>query len=123
MYSLRRNWWGLLMAGLLLAACAPGAAQADVAPPLLVTADPNATATPTPFQPAFLISAPLASPEATGATGFPTLDPTLISPTLTATLPPELDPALTPTPIPVLDDRELDRQLAEVLERRWTETA
>jgi LCP family protein required for cell wall assembly len=110
MHALRRIWLGLLIMGLLLAACAPAAAGAVVVPQIFVTANPNATATPTPFQPAFLLSTPAASPGATDAgapTGFPTLDPTLTSPTLTATLPPELDPALTPTPIAVQENREL----------------
>jgi len=109
MHLLRKIGWGLSLAGILLTSCAPaaGSAAAEI-PGVLVTANPNATVTPTPFQPAYQINlaaastqGPLASP------AFPTLDPALITPTLTATLPPELNPALTPTPIAVQDDREL----------------
>jgi LCP family protein required for cell wall assembly len=75
---------------------------------VLVTANPNATPTSTPFQPAFLMPQATASAAATEATPvLPTLDPSLLTPTVTATLPPELNPALSPTPIAVQEDREL----------------
>ena len=41
----------------LLAACAPAAPSYGAAPPDLVTADPNATATATPFQPGATLDA------------------------------------------------------------------
>jgi LCP family protein required for cell wall assembly len=109
MRLLGRIGWVLSLAGVLLTSCAPAAGSAAaVIPPVLVTANPNATVTPTPFQPAFQMSVAVAATEGPQAgPALPTLDPALLTPTVTATLPPELNPPLTPTPIAVQDDREL----------------
>jgi LCP family protein required for cell wall assembly len=110
MHRVKKIGWGLLIGGFLLSACAPvPAAQVGAAPLVMVTANPNATPTATPFQPAFLISpVPEATQQAGGPTpSLPTADPALLTPTIPPTLPPELNPPVTPTPIAVQDDREL----------------
>lgn len=110
MHPPTRIWWALvLIGGLVLPACAPIELAPTAAPPLvMVTANPNATPTATPFKPAYLMPAVAAPADQTAAAAdLPTANPALLTPTITATLPPELDPAVTPTPIAVQDDREL----------------
>jgi polyisoprenyl-teichoic acid--peptidoglycan teichoic acid transferase len=105
----RLGWALLLIGGLVLPACVPiQLAPVAAAPLVVVTPNPNATPTATPFQPAYLMPA-LAAPAEKTATvpDLPGSDPALLTPTITSTLPPQLDPAVTPTPIAVQDDREL----------------
>src|SRR5512143_3773395 len=109
MHPLKNIWWRFLIAGMLLAACAPPpAASLSVEPAVLVTLDPNATPTPTPFQPAYQMSTEAASTlEPSPSAALPSPEVPTPTATLTATLPPELNPALTPSPLAVQDDREL----------------
>ena len=68
---------GLSMLLLILAACAPSAPSYGAAPPDLVTADPNATATATPFQPGATLDAivqDLVLTDVAGWTETPTAD-------------------------------------------------
>jgi LCP family protein required for cell wall assembly len=100
---------------LLLAACAPVLAYSEEATPAaalsfyLVTPAPNATATPTPFQPSYvegsfvvLTTATLPPPMPTSPpAASPTLDPILLTPT------PIILPTAIPTPLPLTDTSDL----------------
>jgi len=92
----------------LLSACAPAQEQAPYSPYFLVHAEPNASATPTPFQPSVPVartvsqvdlpySSPTIPPPAETATPFPTASP-----------PPEIQstPAIADQPLPVIDAPE-----------------
>jgi hypothetical protein len=91
---------------ILLAACAPAAPSYGVAPPDLVTADPNATATSTPFQPGATLDSivqDLVLTEVAGWTETPTAtqSPTAEIPTATApntAVPPSTSPPSNSTP-------------------------
>jgi len=85
--------YALFILTILLTACnLPVNPSASSLPLNLVTVDPNATATPTPFQPAVQSFTP--SPT---STLFPTLTPI---PTETATATPTLSPTFTATTVP-----------------------
>src|SRR5512147_2676099 len=77
----------IFLAGFLLAGCGTAAPAASALPFTLVTAAPNASPTPTPFQPIPL--SPTATLEAS-----PTVDPSTATPTV---------PPPTETPIPTID--------------------
>ncbi|MGE5250330.1 MAG: LCP family protein [Bacteroidota bacterium] len=107
----------LLLAVFSLAACSPPAAASTEAPPpfVLITVAPNASPTPTPFQPSLSTPTPfeLAALLPT-ATASPTPQPPLdATPTLdlnslfpTAAAPPVLDMSIQPTALPSLTDTD-----------------
>ncbi|MBI1794721.1 MAG: hypothetical protein HYR70_11090 [Chloroflexi bacterium] len=80
----------VLLLTLLASACAPAASTPLSPHPILVTVDPNSTATSTPFQPPQVTDTPLPS-----ATPLPTNTPT---PTETATSTPPPTETVTPAP-------------------------
>lgn len=99
----------ILAVCLCLSACAPFAEPAPYSAYYLVTVGPDATATPTPFQP--YISVSLAVPQATQSIlASPTLPLQLITatPLPTSTLPPTVQPTpeVITQPQPVIDDPE-----------------
>jgi polyisoprenyl-teichoic acid--peptidoglycan teichoic acid transferase len=94
---------------LCLSSCAPVVESVSYSPYYFVTVGPDATATPTPFQPYVAVS--LAVPQATQSTlASPTLPLQLITatPLPTSTLPPTVQPTpeVITQPQPVLDDPE-----------------
>lgn len=117
MWFSRRVFVALALFSVLMGCSAPPAPTEPVAalPFILITVDPNATATPTPFQPSLYTPTPYdviqILPSATASVTFtppvevsPTVDLNSLFPTLLA--PPSPDPNLQPTALPPLTDNE-----------------
>jgi LCP family protein required for cell wall assembly len=112
---LKKTLWVLIIGCLLVTGCGGNvpAVQTDATAWYLVTADPNATSTPTPFLPlATSVLSPENSPTPTELatlafveeTITPTVDPTLLPPTETQI--PPIDLSLVPTAMSVSPDRD-----------------
>src|SRR5512144_642037 len=80
----------IVLAGFLLAGCGTGAPAAPTLPFILVTAAPNASPTPTPFQP--IPWTPTGTLPLAGQPIVDTAAPTATLPAPTQTLPPTIDP-------------------------------
>ena len=83
-----------------IAACAPAAPSYGIAPPGLVTADPNATATATPFQPGATLDAILQDLVLTEVAGWTETPTATASPTLEPPTPTSANTAVPPAAAP-----------------------